>query len=158
MLLGHRDDRLARGLREAPVENAGRVDDGRNRKAGAVPAFRCVDFVQGYHFGRPAAALTDMSTGSAALESAWQAFDLKSEDDDLARRAHIAPYLQAIDRASLLLMQGAALGDACRGSVGAVDGKQAEGLLASGQITTRKVNGGGVCEPIVSAHVVGICH
>jgi hypothetical protein len=30
---------------------------------------------------------------------------------------------------------------ACRGPVGAADGKQAEGLLASGQITMRKVEG-----------------
>jgi len=49
---------------------------------------------------------------------------------------------QNADRPALRRDRGhAVLGGACQGSVGAADGKQAEGLLASGQITMRKVDG-----------------
>jgi EAL domain-containing protein (putative c-di-GMP-specific phosphodiesterase class I) len=89
--------------------------EGIETAEGAYTALRCdVDFVQGYHFGRPAARLASGSGGMHALRAAWDRFELKSATDDSAWFEQMAPYKQSIELASVLLAGGASMDDACR--------------------------------------------
>jgi len=88
--------------------------EGIETDEGAYTALRCdVDFVQGYHFGRPAAGLAGL-TGLHALRAAWDRFDRQSASDDRQWQEQMAPYKQAIELASVLLAGGASLDEACR--------------------------------------------
>ncbi|HEY8974715.1 MAG TPA: EAL domain-containing protein [Burkholderiaceae bacterium] len=88
--------------------------EGIETDEGAYTALRCdVDFVQGYHFGRPAAGLAGI-TGLHALRTAWDRFDRQSASDDRQWQAQMAPYKQSIELASVLLAGGASLDEACR--------------------------------------------
>ena len=88
--------------------------EGIETDEGAYTALRCdVDFVQGYHFGRPAADLTSV-TGLHALRAAWDRFDRQSASDDRLWQEQMSPYKQSIELASVLLAGGAAMDEACR--------------------------------------------
>ena len=87
--------------------------EGIETDEGAYTALRCdVDFVQGYHFGRPAPALA-AGAGLHALRAAWDRFDRQSVTDDRLWHAQMAPYKQSIELASVLLASGASMDDAC---------------------------------------------
>jgi len=92
--------------------------EGIETDEGAYTALRCdVDFVQGYHFGRPAPALAGV-TGLHALRAAWERFDRQSASDDRLWQEQMSPYKQSIELASVLLAGGASLDDACRRFLG----------------------------------------
>jgi len=88
--------------------------EGIETDEGAYTALRCdVDFVQGYHFGRPAAGLAGI-TGLHALRTAWDRFDRQSASDDRLWQEQMSPYKQSIELASVLLAGGASLEESCR--------------------------------------------
>ena len=88
--------------------------EGIETDEGAYTALRCdVDFVQGYHFGRPAASLEGV-IGLQALDSAWDRFDRQSASDDRVWQEQMSAYKQSIELASVLLAGGATLDDACQ--------------------------------------------
>ena len=88
--------------------------EGIETDEGAYTALRCdVDFVQGYHFGRPAASLAGL-TGLHALRGAWDRFDRQSASDDRLWQEQMSPYKQSIELASVLLAGGASLEEACK--------------------------------------------
>jgi len=88
--------------------------EGIETDEGAYTALRCdVDFVQGYHFGRPAAALAGPA-GLHALRAAWDRFDRQSASDDRQWQVQMSPYKQSIELASVLLAGGASMDEACR--------------------------------------------
>ena len=87
--------------------------EGIETDEGAYTALRCdVDFVQGYHFGRPAPALAGVA-GLPALHAAWDRFDRQSASDDRLWQEQMSPYKQSIELASVLLAGGATMDDAC---------------------------------------------
>jgi len=87
--------------------------EGIENDEGAYTALRCdVDFVQGYHFGRPAPGVAG-TTGLHALRGAWDRFDRQSASDDRIWQAQMSPYKQAIELASVLLAGGASMDEAC---------------------------------------------
>jgi EAL domain-containing protein (putative c-di-GMP-specific phosphodiesterase class I) len=88
--------------------------EGIETDEGAYTALRCdVDFVQGYHFGRPAPALAG-GAGLHALRAAWDRFDRQSATDDRLWQEQMSPYKQSIELASVLLAGGASMDEACR--------------------------------------------
>ena len=88
--------------------------EGIETDEGAYTALRCdVDFVQGYHFGRPAPVLAG-GAGVHALRAAWDRFDRQSASDDRLWQEQMSPYKQSIELASVLLAGGATLDEACR--------------------------------------------
>jgi len=88
--------------------------EGIENDEGAYTALRCdVDFVQGYHFGRPAPRLAG-TTGLHALRGAWDRFDRQSASDDRVWQEQMSPYKQSIELASVLLAGGASIEEACR--------------------------------------------
>jgi EAL domain-containing protein (putative c-di-GMP-specific phosphodiesterase class I) len=89
--------------------------EGIENDEGAYTALRCdVDFVQGYHFGRPAPVLAAGGAGTHALQAAWDRFDRQSVSDDRVWNEQMSPYKQSIELASVLLAGGASMDDACR--------------------------------------------
>ena len=87
--------------------------EGIETDEGAYTALRCdVDFVQGYHFGRPAPTLAG-GAGLHALRAAWDRFDRQSATDDRLWHEQMSPYKQSIELASVLLAGGATMDDAC---------------------------------------------
>jgi len=87
--------------------------EGIETDEGAYTALRCdVDFVQGYHFGRPAPGLAG-GAGLHALRAAWDRFDRQSASDDRQWQEQMSPYKQSIELASVLLAGGATLDEAC---------------------------------------------
>jgi EAL domain-containing protein (putative c-di-GMP-specific phosphodiesterase class I) len=89
--------------------------EGIETAEGAYTALRCdVDFVQGYHFGRPAPELVSGPGGVHALKAAWDRFDRKSATDDRTWAEQMSPYKQSIELASVLLAGGATMDEACR--------------------------------------------
>jgi EAL domain-containing protein (putative c-di-GMP-specific phosphodiesterase class I) len=87
--------------------------EGIETDEGAYTALRCdVDFVQGYHFGRPASALAG-GAGLHALRAAWDRFDRQSATDDRLWHEQMSPYKQSIELASVLLAGGATMHEAC---------------------------------------------
>ena len=87
--------------------------EGIETDEGAYTALRCdVDFVQGYHFGRPAPALAGIA-GLHALRAAWDRFDRQSLTDDHLWHEQMSPYKQSIELASVLLAGGAPMDVAC---------------------------------------------
>ena len=88
--------------------------EGIETDEGAYTALRCdVDFVQGWHFGRPAPALAS-GAGLHALRAAWDRFDRQSVTDDRLWQEQMSPYKQSIELASVLLAGGASMDEACR--------------------------------------------
>jgi EAL domain-containing protein (putative c-di-GMP-specific phosphodiesterase class I) len=88
--------------------------EGIETDEGAYTALRCdVDFVQGYHFGRPAANLAG-AAGVHALRAAWDRFDRQSASDDRLWQEQMSPYKQSIELASVLLAGGASMDEACQ--------------------------------------------
>jgi len=88
--------------------------EGIETDEGAYTALRCdVDFVQGYHFGRPAPGLAG-GAGVHALRAAWDRFDRQSASDDRLWQEQMSSYKQSIELASVLLAGGAPLDEACR--------------------------------------------
>jgi len=89
--------------------------EGIETSDGGYTALRCdVDFVQGWHFGRPAPQLARTQVGLGALQAAWDRFDQQSIRDDRAWQEQMSPYKQSIELASVLLAGGASMDEACK--------------------------------------------
>lgn len=72
-----------------------------------------VDFVQGYYFGRPTDALVDMHARETLIDGLWSDFDQCWRDEKAAYQNAVAPYINAIGYASVLLSAGRSLEEAC---------------------------------------------
>lgn len=72
-----------------------------------------VDFVQGYYFGRPGANLVDQGAGEALIDNLWSDFDQRWRDEKSSYQNAVAPYINAIGYASVLLSAGRSLEEAC---------------------------------------------
>jgi EAL domain-containing protein (putative c-di-GMP-specific phosphodiesterase class I) len=68
-----------------------------------------VDFAQGYHFGRPSPSGGDEPCVLAIIDEVWKSYDQTQADDSRRYRARLAPYLEALKDASVLLSNGASL-------------------------------------------------
>ena len=64
------------------------------------------DFAQGYLFGRPAPTLADEDQTRAVIRSVWNAFDDHWKQDAAHQKSTMAPYVNAIGNASVLLSAG----------------------------------------------------
>ena len=74
---------------------------------GAFVALCCdVDFVQGYHFGRPGPVQASADDGKRALACAWSMFDRRSHLDRLRWEERLAPYRDALRQAGERLEAG----------------------------------------------------
>lgn len=83
--------------------------EGLETRDQALMAFDCdVDFVQGFWFGRPAAALTEPEAQSTNFEALWESFHGNVRLDGIRQRELIAPYSNALGNASSLLAAGVA--------------------------------------------------
>lgn len=71
------------------------------------------DFAQGYLFGRPQAQLADQNAAASALRSVWQAFDQRSGQEWQHQKNALAPYINAIGNASVVLGAGRSMPEAC---------------------------------------------
>jgi len=74
-----------------------------------------IDFVQGYHFARPAPATDGDSTALQPVVDLWDDFSSREHAGLQEHRERIAPYQNAIGYASVLLSAGRTLEDACQG-------------------------------------------
>ena len=72
-----------------------------------------VDFVQGYYFGRPAPQLVTLGAGEATIDGLWKDFDHMWRDEKNSYQEAVAPYINAIGYASVLLSAGRCLEEAC---------------------------------------------
>ncbi|MCU0870587.1 MAG: EAL domain-containing protein [Burkholderiales bacterium] len=89
--------------------------EGLETRDQALMAFDCdVDFVQGYWFGRPAAALTEPESQRPNFEALWDSFHGNVRLDGTRQRELIAPYANALGNASSLLAAGLSPQSACR--------------------------------------------
>lgn len=73
------------------------------------------DFVQGYHFARPAAALPSASASHALFDRLWQDFKEVTLPEVSGQRQEIGPYRNAIGYAASLLESGIPLAQAAGG-------------------------------------------
>ncbi len=71
------------------------------------------DFAQGYLFGHPQAGLGSQSEARCALDSVWQEFDQRSGQEWKQQKHSLAPYMNAIGNASVLLSAGRSMPEAC---------------------------------------------
>jgi EAL domain-containing protein (putative c-di-GMP-specific phosphodiesterase class I) len=74
-----------------------------------------IDFVQGYHFARPAAVPEVGEALEANIRALWHDFSAREASTDTAQRELIAPYQNALGYASVLIASGHPLPDACKG-------------------------------------------
>lgn len=72
-----------------------------------------VDFVQGYYFGRPNANLVGIDAGETTIDDLWGDFDHMWRDENNGHQQAVAPYINAIGYASVLLSAGRSLEEAC---------------------------------------------
>ena len=77
-------------------------------------AFSCdVDFVQGFHFGRPSPALADGAYAAERIAALIEQHRAQSEARERGRARRLAPYLRALERAGERLAQGEPLEEVC---------------------------------------------
>lgn len=69
------------------------------------------DFVQGFHFGRPAPQLAPAR--AEAVDAVWREFDARHDANARAYRERIGPYVNAIGYAASLLEAGRSPEEAC---------------------------------------------
>lgn len=82
----------------------------------AMMALECdADLVQGYHFGRPQPALMPSRHTPAALQACYDGLSQKRVQQRQAHREQVAPYLNAIGHAGVLLSAGCGMVEACHG-------------------------------------------
>ena len=72
------------------------------------------DFAQGYLFGRPAPQLANADQTRAVMHSVWNAFDDHWKQDAARQKQTMAPYVNAIGNASVLLSANRTIEAACR--------------------------------------------
>ncbi len=72
-----------------------------------------VDFVQGYYFGRPAPKLIGHGEGVPTIDALWGDFGHMWRHEKLSYQEAVAPYINAIGYASVLLSAGRNLEEAC---------------------------------------------
>lgn len=72
-----------------------------------------VDFVQGFHFGRPQAEMAGPDFCPPAIHTLWQEFDQRWQADRQDHHARVAPYSNALGYASVLLAAGRSMEEAC---------------------------------------------
>lgn len=65
-----------------------------------------IDYAQGYHFGRPLARPEPDAGIIAAIDEVWARYDTTQADDSRQYRERLAPYIQAIQEAAILLGAG----------------------------------------------------
>lgn len=71
-----------------------------------------IDFVQGYYFGRPAADTFRNDGAHQPISDTWADFDNQSQTAKSNYRSNIAPYINAIGYASVLLSAGRSMEEA----------------------------------------------
>lgn len=71
------------------------------------------DFVQGYHFGRPAYSLLGSDQRNTAISDVWEHFDSRSQFELGAYRERIRPYAEALLEARTRLLAGDSMPTAC---------------------------------------------
>ena len=77
-------------------------------------AFSCdVDFVQGFHFGRPSPAPADGAYAAGRIAALIEQHRAQSEARERGRARRLAPYLRALERAGERLAQGEPLEEVC---------------------------------------------
>lgn len=72
-----------------------------------------VDFAQGYLFGRPHPILATHNEALAVVDRVWRTFEGNWQQERDQQKNHLAPYLNAIGYASVLLTAGRSLPEAC---------------------------------------------
>ncbi|MGB4673520.1 MAG: EAL domain-containing protein [Azovibrio sp.] len=72
-----------------------------------------VDFVQGYYFGRPNAERVSHNAGETIIDKLWSDFDHRWRDEKAGYQEAVAPYINAIGYASVLLSAERSLEEAC---------------------------------------------
>lgn len=72
-----------------------------------------VDFAQGYLFGRPQPHLVDRKQGEKLIRGLWTDFDARIKQERKHHHQALAPYLNAIGYASVLLSAGRSIEEAC---------------------------------------------
>lgn len=81
----------------------------------AMMALECdADLVQGYHFGRPQAELMPARHMPATLQACYEGLSQKRARQRQTHREQVAPYLNAIGHAGVLLSAGRGIQEACR--------------------------------------------
>lgn len=71
------------------------------------------DFAQGYLFGRPAPTLSDPEETRDVMRSIWRSFDEHWNEDGRRQKNALAPYVNAIGNASVLLSAHRSMAAAC---------------------------------------------
>jgi EAL domain-containing protein (putative c-di-GMP-specific phosphodiesterase class I) len=74
-----------------------------------------IDFVQGYHFARPAAVPEAGEALEANIRALWHDFSAREASTDTAQRELIGPYQNALGYASVLIVGKHPFPDACKG-------------------------------------------
>lgn len=72
-----------------------------------------IDFVQGFYFARPQAEIPAADQPPAVIQDLWQSFDDHLPAEKNAYQEKVAPYLNAIGYASVLLSAGRSMAEAC---------------------------------------------
>lgn len=71
------------------------------------------DFAQGYYFGRPRPVLASQNEAKAVISQVWSAFEENWKNERQQSRNKLAPYMNAIGYASVLLSSGRAIPESC---------------------------------------------
>ncbi|SFN11563.1 EAL domain, c-di-GMP-specific phosphodiesterase class I (or its enzymatically inactive variant) [Formivibrio citricus] len=72
-----------------------------------------IDFAQGYLFGRPHPVLTSRNEAQAVMGRVWNSFENNWQQERSQQKNMLAPYLNAIGYASVLLSAGRSQPEAC---------------------------------------------
>lgn len=72
-----------------------------------------IDFVQGFYFGRPSPTLFTSDGPHSPICDTWTDFDNQAQTAKSTYRSNIAPYINAIGYASVLLSAGRPMEEAC---------------------------------------------
>ncbi len=72
-----------------------------------------IDFVQGFLLGRPQPNLTQRGKAEQVIDDLWGSFDTRIKQDRNQHKQALAPYLNAMGYAAVLLSAGRSLEEAC---------------------------------------------
>lgn len=73
------------------------------------------DFVQGYHFGRPASVLRRNHEATPEMLDVWASCDYRASVERYSYTQRVAPYVRALRYARSLLVTGCTMTEACAG-------------------------------------------
>lgn len=71
-----------------------------------------IDFVQGYLLGRPQSRLAQRGNAEMVIDDLWTSFETRMKQDRTQHKQALAPYLNAIGYAAVLLSAGRSLAEA----------------------------------------------